>query len=243
MPSFSRTRAEPTFRGSSRPTTRCRPIALEREREQGSGRLRRVALAVPVRVDHEADLPLTVHLALPEERDARDDLAALPENGRGAQPLSLRPEGGSGNLECEELAALGERARLVIEPAGVALVGVDRVERVQVVGTERPQEQALGAERPSGCVHRRTVGDAARSYRRARGTASSARARRAPIAANATAPSPGRDGVRVGQRIGDGADVGHVPGEEAADDESGGDRRVRMRAQLGRSQRYEPAAT
>ena len=128
---------------------------LEGEREQRSGCLGRVPLSLMGRVNDETELTLAVRLAGPEQCEIGDELARLAENGRGAEPLALSPDGRPGDLPCEQLPRLLERPRVVVEPARDSFVGVDRVERREVVRRERAQDEPLGVKWPRGRRHRR----------------------------------------------------------------------------------------
>jgi len=83
---------------------------LEAKGEHRPRRFRRVAVSVMRAVEDEAEL----------SRGAKRD--------GSAQPPAFGPKRAAGRLEREELAGLSERSCVVVEPARVCLVAVDRMQ-------------------------------------------------------------------------------------------------------------------
>ena len=108
-------------------------------------------------VEDEAELALALWNACPEKRDVADELSRGPKLDGGAQPLAFGPKRAAGRLEREELARLSERSCVLVEPARVRLVAVDRVQCLEVLGQEGTEQEPRSLDRPGGLVHGVTV--------------------------------------------------------------------------------------
>ena len=133
------------------------PDDLEGIGEHRPRRFRRVAVSLMRAVEDEAELALAVCDACPEKRDVADELSRGPKLDGGAQPLAFGPKRAAGRLEREELTGLSERSRVVVEPARVRLVAVDRMQCLEVLGQEGTEQEPRSLDRPGGLVHGVTV--------------------------------------------------------------------------------------
>ncbi len=122
------------------------PERLEAHLEQCPGRLCRVPLALVVGMEHVADLPLPVVVAQPLQDHIPDEpilrRAARPRGsgGRPAPGWSVPPPSGRAPCGSPQVAWLG------VEVAGHIGQPIEGVERIQVVGSEWPQQQPFGPD-------------------------------------------------------------------------------------------------
>ena len=130
---------------------------LEAKGEHRPRRFRRVAVPVMRAVEAEAELALAMRDACPEKRDVADELARGAKCDGSAQPPAFGPKRAAGRLEREELARLSERSCVLVEPARVRLVAVDRVQCLEVLGQEGTEQEPRSLDRPGGLVHGATV--------------------------------------------------------------------------------------
>src|SRR4029079_19792943 len=128
--------------------------------EQRPRRLRRVAASLMPAVEDEAELALAVRDACPEKRDVADELFRRAKLDGSAQPLAFGSKSAAGRLQCEQLTRLGERSRVVVQPARVLLVTVDRMQGLEVGSQEGAEQQPRSLDRPGGLVHGITVRNA-----------------------------------------------------------------------------------
>src|ERR1019366_1890028 len=87
---------------------------VEREIEQWSRCLGRVASALMRRVNHEAQLALRMPLADPPEREISDELTAVAQDDGRAHAVALACNRHPGDLPCQRGPHLVDRASVVI---------------------------------------------------------------------------------------------------------------------------------
>ena len=96
-----------------------------------------------VGIEGESDLALQVQAAQVEEGAVADQLRSRLEHDSEAEVLALGADRRLADLPLQRGAHLVFAHRLPVEVADDLGLGVDREQRVEVLGDERPQEQPV----------------------------------------------------------------------------------------------------
>ena len=116
---------------------------VEGQRQERAGGLGRVAVAVMVGVEDEADLGLAMLGARPAHAAVADQLPALAQHRREAEVVALGDDRRRADLGVEGLAHLGRVARVPVEVARDVGTRLDGQERLEVGRCEGTQEEPV----------------------------------------------------------------------------------------------------